>query len=190
MSYSQDLAILENPTFEDLLKLAAKNLPASKRDHPWVGLNHGVKLLDNDDELNQYICAYGKMHKEKIDTAIDAIRNPADYFTKNMTIIDWGCGQGLASVCFMDYLRRLGIVPKVEKNILIEPSKPALIRAKEHMLKFLDDKKILSINKYANDVETDDISVSNGIVIHFFSNILDIPTVDINYLADIIKRHL
>ena len=190
MSYSQDLAILENPTFEDLLKLAAKNLPASKRDHPWVGLNHGVKLLDNDDELNQYICAYGKMHKEKIDTAIDAIRNPADYFTKNMTIIDWGCGQGLASVCFMDYLRRLGIVPKVEKNILIEPSKPALIRAKEHMLKFLDDKKILSINKYANDVETDDISVSNGIVIHFFSNILDIPTVDINYLADIINSSI
>lgn len=190
MSYSQDLAILEKPTFEDLIKLAAKNLPASKRAYPWVGLNHGVKLLDNDDELNQYICAYGKMHKEKIDTALEAIRNPADYFTKNMTIIDWGCGQGLASVCFMDYMRRLGIVPKVEKNILIEPSKPALIRAKEHMLKFLDDKKIISINKYANDIETDDIAVSNGIVIHFFSNILDIPTVDINYLADIINSSI
>lgn len=65
MSYSQDLALLENPTFEDLIKLAIKKLPASKRAYPWVGLSHGVKLLDNDDELNQYICAYGKMHKEK-----------------------------------------------------------------------------------------------------------------------------
>lgn len=100
MSYTQDLAFLNNPTFEDFLRTAANNLPASKRAYPWIGLSHGVKLLENDDELAQYLCAYGKMHKEKIDLALDSIKEPLSVFTRDITIIDWGCGQGLASICF------------------------------------------------------------------------------------------
>ena len=64
MSYSQELSKLENPSFEDFIRIASHNLSASKRAYPWIGLSHGVKLLENDDELAQYLCAYGKMHKE------------------------------------------------------------------------------------------------------------------------------
>ncbi len=190
MSYIQDLSLLVNPTFEDFLRIAAKNLPSSKRAYPWIGLNHGVKLLENEDELAQYLCAYGKMHKEKIDSALDAIKDPVEYFTKDLTIIDWGCGQGLASICFMDYMRVLGIIPKVDKIVLIEPSTLALKRAQEHLSKYCDDNKIVAINKYINDVEKEDIPVVSSLVIHFFSNILDITSVDISYLANLISNRI
>lgn len=188
MSYSQDLATLNNPDFEDFLRIAANNIPSSKRAYPWVGLSHGVKLLENDDELAQYLCAYGKMHKEKIFSALDTIKNPTEFFTKELTIIDWGCGQGLATVCFLDYMRNLGIVPQIKKVILIEPSEPAINRAKEHLCKYVDSQKIVLVNKYINDIQEEDIAQSSDLIIHFFSNILDIGSVDINYLADTIKR--
>ena len=187
MSYTQDLASLNNPTFEDLLRIAANNLPASKRAYPWVGLSHGVKLLENDDELAQYLCAYGKMHKEKIDLALDSIKDPLNVFTKGITIIDWGCGQGLASICFFDYLRVLGIVHKVNKVVLIEPSETALNRAQDHLIKYIDRDKIIPVNKFINDISKNDISEIKGLAIHFFSNILDITNVNIHYLADLIK---
>lgn len=190
MSYSQDLTVLDNPNFEDFLRIAANNLSSSKRAHPWVGLNHGVKLLENDDELAQYLCAYGTMHKEKIVSALDAIKDPVEYFAKDLTIIDWGCGQGLASICFMDYMRTLGITPKVEKIILIEPSRPAVERAQEHLSKYCVGNKTIVVNKYINDVKKEDIIISTSVVVHFFSNILDIPTVDITYLANVIRESI
>ena len=190
MSYTQDLAFLNNPTFEDFLRTAANNLPASKRAYPWIGLSHGVKLLENDDELAQYLCAYGKMHKEKIDLALDSIKEPLSVFTRDITIIDWGCGQGLASICFFDYLRVLGIAHKVNKVVLIEPSEPALNRAQEHLIKYIDGNKIIPVNKFINDVTKDDISEIKGLIIHFFSNILDVPNVNIHYLADLIKDNI
>lgn len=190
MSYSEDLALLDNPTFDEFHRIAANNLSSSKKAHPWIGLNHGIKLLENDDELAQYLCAYGKMHKEKIDSALDAIKDPVEYFTKELTIIDWGCGQGLASICFLDYMRILGIDPKVEKIVLIEPSKPALSRAQDHLLKYCDDNMIIAVNKYINDVKKDDIPVTSGLVIHFLSNILDIASVDITHLANVIKENI
>lgn len=188
MSYSQDLLQLHNPKLEDFIRIAYNNLPNDKRMHPWIGLSHGVKLLGNDNELMQYLCAYGKMHKEKIVSALEAIREPRNSFSKKITIIDWGCGQGLASICFWDYVRELGIIPNVEKVILIEPSTPAINRANEHLCKYISENQILLVNKYINDVTSDEISTNSNLVLHFFSNILDIQSVDIAHIASIVKR--
>lgn len=188
MSYSQDLLQLHNPKLEDLIRIAYNNLPDDKRTHPWIGLSHGVKLLGNENELMQYLCAYGKMHKEKIVSALDAIREPRNSFSRKITIIDWGCGQGLASICFLDYVRELGIVPNIEKVVLIEPSVPAINRANEHLHKYIGEDQILLVNKYINDVTNDEIATNSNLVLHFFSNILDIPSVDIDHIANIVKE--
>ena len=93
-------------------------------------------------------------------------------------------------LCFFDYLRVLGIAHKVNKVVLIEPSEPALNRAQEHLIKYIDGNKIIPVNKFINDVTKDDISEIKGLIIHFFSNILDIPNVNIHYLADLIKDNI
>ena len=190
MSYSQELSKISNPRFEDLLRIASNNISDAKRQYPWIGLSHGVKLLTTEDELAQYLCAYGKIHKEKLNSAFEAIQNPIECFGEELTIIDWGCGQGLASICFFDYVHNLGIAPKINKVILIEPSKIALNRAEEHLCKYIDADKITPINKYINDVGKNDIVELSGVVLHFFSNILDIETVDVKYLSDLIKINI
>ena len=129
MSYSEDLAKLVNISVDEIIKLAKKYVPASKKDCPWAGLDHGVKLLSNDEELAQYLVAYGAMHRDKLNAAFDTIQNPLEYFSKEVIIIDWGCGQGLATMCYYDYMRNMGFEPNVVKIYQIEPSSPAVRRA-------------------------------------------------------------
>ncbi len=188
MSYSDDLANISDISFDRILKIAKANVPNSRRDNPWIGLNHGVKILTNDDEMAQYLDAYGAIHREKLNTAFDTIENPQDYVSRDIVIIDWGCGQGLATMCFYDYMHNFGIEPSVKKVILIEPSTAALNRANEHVEKYTRTASISLVNKYINDVELTDISIPEDcIILHFFSNILDITTVDLDLLSNLIQ---
>lgn len=188
MSYKDELNNLTDISFDKILRLAKDNVPANRKNTPWIGLEHGIKVLDNDGELAQYIAAYGICHREKINAALDTIRNPKEFFLKNLTIIDWGCGQGLATICFYDYMRKLGIEPSVKKIILIEPSAAAIARANEYLAKYTASADISLVNKYINDVEPSDINVpDNSIVLHFLSNILDIQSVNLSKLTGLIK---
>ena len=183
MSYIEDINTLQSVTFDDMVNAAAQNLSSDKRVSPWLGLSHGVKLLETEDELNKYLCAYGEMHKEKINLALESITDPTEFVNKDITIIDWGCGQGLATVCFFDYMHGLGLLPNVKKVILIEPSRVAIERAIFHVSKFIDSSAIMAKNEYANDIDINDIAVRDGLVLNFFSNILDIDSVDLSHLS-------
>lgn len=117
--------------------------------------------------------------KVKLNDFIKEIKN------EEITIIDWGCGQGLATICFFDFLLDNDIAQNIiKKVILIEPSKITLDRAELHVNAYLKDKnKIKLVNKYIDDVIEDDIKTESSHVIHFFSNILDIPNIDLKELA-------
>lgn len=191
MSYSDSLANISDISFDKVLRIAYEFVPLSRKNSPWIDLEHGVKLLSNDDELAQYIAAYGAMHREKFNAALDTIENPTEYFSKNITIIDWGCGQGLATMCFYDYMRNFGIEPTVHQIILVEPSTAAINRANMHLTKYTESASISLINKYIDDVTPADINTSDsGLVLHFFSNILDIPSVNLNGLASLIQENI
>lgn len=192
MSYIEELYRIEKPSFEKIINLAVRRLPDNLRRTPWVGLNHGIDLLDTEDKLNQYLCAYGMMHKEKIITALSSINNPLEEFSKDITIIDWGCGQGLATACFFDYLSNLGISPNIGKVILVEPSGIAIERAQLHTHLYLaDNSKIQCVNKYINDVTEQDIEhTPTTLTLHFFSNILDIDSVNLMTLANLVSDNL
>ncbi len=186
MAYVDDLNTITEVTFDKILGLASRYLPDGNRNAPWVGLNHGTKLLQNENELCQYLCAYGNMHRNKINTAIDTITD-AEALSKDLTIIDWGCGQGLASMCLIDYLRKEGLHVEVSKIVLVEPSKCALNRAVAHLSKYVAASKVVALNQYIDDVDVEQISIDKGNVVHLFSNILDIPTVNLKTLHDKIE---
>ena len=90
---------------EEIITTAIENLPAHKKLKPWSFVNHGVGLLQNDDELNCYLAAYGKMHEEKIHSALETITNIKEIVKNDYQIIDWGCGQGLGTIAFSDFLK-------------------------------------------------------------------------------------
>lgn len=49
-------------------------------------------------------------------------------------LVDWGCGQGVATLCFLESLEERGYIDRVQKITLIEPSIPAIERAKNNIL--------------------------------------------------------
>ena len=187
MEYKKQIGSLKEPTFQQIVGIARKNLPPEIR----VDINHGVNLLKTEDELNYYLSYYGEMHEAKIKTALSSISGPEKLFDKDFAIIDWGCGQGLATICLFDFLKEKNIPNKVKEVILIEPSKMALSRAELHTSIFLKDKnKVRIVNKFLDDVEKSDFKNSSSFTIHFFSNILDILTIDLEKLAKLIGENI
>ncbi len=179
-------------TLDDIIQVSRKNVPLKYREKPWscLGLNHGTAVLSNEEQLCCYIASYGEMHKGKIDKALE--RFPWAELDSNYEIIDWGCGQGIASVHFSTKLREHNLTSKLRKVTLIEPSEAALERATLNVNKALDESiEVESKQLYLPAVsETDNcidnIHIEESICIHLFSNILDIKEIDLKKLANII----
>lgn len=192
--YANSIQSLQNPTFQQIRKIsndALSHFSKSERDIFWKNLNQGVDLLDSHELMCQYIFSYGNMHEAKIQKALSSISNPKKVFNTDIAIIDWGCGQGLATVCFFDFLKSQGIPNNTKKIILIEPSEQALERAKLHTNVYIkDETKIQLVNKYLDEVERTDIETNQSITIHFFSNILDVPQIDLKKLAQLVGENV
>lgn len=189
VDYESQIENLENPVFNDFIRIAYSTLSVEKRHCPWKGLNHGVDLLRTDELLSQYLWSYGKMHEKKVRIALNALPASFRYYVQNVTIVDWGCGQGLASCCCLDYFRENGInFENVKKIILIEPSCKALGRAKIHLRSYLkSDKNLLCVNKFIDDLKAEDLPMEQGVTLHFFSNILDITSINLESLSSLVN---
>ena len=131
------------------------------------------------------------MHQGKINEVLDEIKIN-DFANTDLQIIDWGCGQGLATICLFDFFNKHNLsLDLVKKVVLIEPSEVARDRAKTHVNAYLrDEDKIVVIGKYIDDVKVDDIVSDEPVTLHLFSNILDIPSIDLLRLANCIKTNL
>ncbi|MGQ1787991.1 DEAD/DEAH box helicase [Saccharicrinis sp. GN24d3] len=178
---------LKDPTFQQIRQIAAdsiSHLPKPERDELWRQLNHGVDLLDSHELMCQYLFSYGNMHEGKIHDALNGLAD--DVFFGNIEIVDWGCGQGMATLAFFDFVSANNKKTKVNKVTLIEPSEKALERAALHVNSYVNDfNKIRAINKYLDEVDHEDIqSDGNHPVIHLFSNILDIKQIDLKLLSE------
>ncbi len=193
MIYIEQLYNIQNPSFNSIIELNASLVPLQYRSRPWQypGLNHGTAVLTTEEQCNAYIAAYGNMHQGKINEVLDEIKIN-DFANTDLQIIDWGCGQGLATICLFDFFNKHNLsLDLVKKVVLIEPSEVARDRAKTHVNAYLrDEDKIVVIGKYIDDVKVDDIVSDEPVTLHLFSNILDIPSIDLLRLANCIKTNL
>lgn len=172
-------------------------LPENLRQRPWSVLNHGYDVLDTDEKLNAYIASYGEMHIEKCRRAMQgfpfneiAIREHQDRITdvKPLEIFDWGCGQGLGSLTFLQLLHERGLLHAVRRVHLIEPSRHALKRADGWVRQSIKpNTEICVYNRLIPSNGADkwtDIECKTPIAIHICSNILDVKSVGIKWLAE------
>jgi 16S rRNA G1207 methylase RsmC len=74
------------------------------------------------------MAAYGDMHRGKLNRIMADF--PIRMIDSDVEIIDWGCGQGIATVSLVAALRDANLDGKIKKVTLIEPSATALSRAK------------------------------------------------------------
>ena len=177
----------------DAIRIAKSLVPAGLRNNPWAILDHGCKILSTEDELNCYMAAYGEMHRAKAFYALSAM--PFDELNKSVEIVDYGCGQGLASMCFIEKMREGKCLPRLRKITLIEPSGAALQRAKNNLRQALRDARdceIVALEQFlpsatALDDEVKSLDVKCNIVVHLFSNVLDIATIDLKRTASLVS---
>lgn len=160
-------------------------------------LNRGVYQLETHELLGQYIFSYGKMHQGKLRQAFQSIFKN-DHLQLNgqeIEIIDYGCGQGLGVICFLDYIKfHTNRNCKISKVKLIEPSELALKRAALNtryvLHSFVDQlQNVYAIQKELDCISQSDLATQpNSIKIHIFSNIIDIECFDILNLTNKIKE--
>ena len=109
-----------------------------------------------------------------------------DSCDKDVEIIDYGCGQGLASFLFLEEFYS-DFKKGISKIKLIEPSSLALKRARIISQRYSPN--IVHINKKLDDLETKDLETDQSLwKIHLFSNILDVNNFDVDKLFNKIKK--
>ncbi len=173
--YVQILEEIYNPTFNKIRKVSIRHINnLCNSNEIFDQLDRGTKILDAEDELYQYMVSYGKMHKSKLYETFNSVIYKLD--NQSINIIDWGCGQALATMLLVDYIKEEKFDIAISNIILIEPSLLALGRGLLHVDILRNNNiNIKAINKDIDSIKTNDLIINNSnITLHLFSNILDI----------------
>ena len=170
-----------NFSFLGMRKTAIALLPQdrTKRNKLYQDLERGKGILDDNDHLNMYLYSFGKMHKAKLDVAFNSLSNISDIFSEEVEIYDWGCGQGTASACLLDFLKSKRITPNIKQFCMVEPSSEAVKRATQVIECFNSNYTINSITKDFDHLTPEDFKTSDVKKVHLFSNILDVEDFDL-----------
>jgi hypothetical protein len=192
-TYAYKLKYLENPTFDKVRYFAKKfidDLPKELIDELYSQLEHGVIQIDSEPQMLVYLYSFGNMHQAKLNKAFENI--PEILFDQpEIHIIDYGCGQAIGTMCYVDFIRQKGISQNVKQVTLIEPSEICLKRAALHVSKFCPDAEIVTMNKTFDDLNAADIVCDEEIpTLHILSNVLDLLDFDLERFAELISNNL
>ena len=188
MAYAEE--IRQCNSIDDIIDYCHNALPSEYQGRPWTHqeLSHGMNLLASDVALNCYMSAYGDMHVTKCRAAM--MNFPFNDFHGSIEIVDWGCGQGIGSATIIEVLKQRNLLQWLRKVTLIEPSPYAIERAKinvctlTHNSVEIDDKNLfLPLDDVIEEKTLNNIGYRYNNVIHVFSNILDVTTIDLGAVA-------
>lgn len=188
--YSYLIEHMESPSFKKVRDLACdfvRKLPQELCDELHNSLNKGVDLLDSEALLQMYFYSFGDMHAAKLNYAFEHLQQYVKE-AKKVELIDYGCGQGMASICYHDFIINVNPSQEISRVTLIEPSQMALSRASLLCSNFYPNAEIVTISKSFDDLKENDIELSSSTpTIHLFSNILDVESYNIEKLAQLLK---
>ena len=179
-------------TIDQVIVNSRRRISDTRRWNFYREMNHGWKILQSQEELEAYMSLYGEMHKFKCRAGIQNF--PYEKLGYGIQLVDWGCGQGVATLCFLESLEERGYIDRVQKITLIEPSIPALERARNNILQAITglNIEVEAINSKLpsdkdNFIGLNLITLSKSTTVHFFSNILDITEVSLKKTARIVE---
>ncbi len=166
-------------TFDDVKGKATervKEMSESMTKKLKAALEHGLADLTSDDEMDMYLSLYGTIHKEKLQLAFNKIPYKKILSEDKISVIDYGCGQGIASMVLCDFLQSIVGHPYMISDFhLIEPSKVCIKRAIGFLHDFNPDATIVYFNNPCEDIMEMAIRPKSDVVIHLFSNVIDMP---------------
>lgn len=201
MAYINDIQRIDNLTIADIIRVsyqyvpnAYKLRPYAYRDNEGRTLGRGTAILETEEQCCAYMAAYGNMHYKKLSRALEDGEFPYRALYNGVEIYDWGCGQGIGTVAVIEKLRQYGLLSKLKKVTLEEPSYIARQRAVLHVTQALGDSEVeiedipyyLPSDSGDNSNSITKIDVEEPCAIHIFSNILDIEAVSLKGVSKLI----
>jgi len=162
--YAKHILSIENPNFEKIRRYC-NNL---------VNENQAGKM-------QELLAQNGKMYKALIYDALEQFLVQLNGET--ITLIDWGCDQGIASMLVRDYIREKQLDIKVSQVILIDSNKAKLSRAMTQVEAVAQDEiKIIALKSDDNKL-LDTIKIyKNDIALNLFANDkMPVDFLDIDY---------
>ncbi|MDX1718729.1 MAG: hypothetical protein R3353_01085 [Salegentibacter mishustinae] len=173
-------------SFATIRNVSSKSYRSIKQDSIFNSLGRGVEVLTSEEQLLAYMYGYGKMHFAKINEGFKKL--PKDILDQSLDIIDWGCGQALASHSFLDYYSSDTPSQNIMSFHLIEPSEIALRRGALHLKSFDNKLNLITINKDLDSLKRANFRIKEErIKLHLFSNILDIDAFSLTNLISLVK---
>ncbi|MDY5954774.1 MAG: helicase-related protein, partial [Kiritimatiellia bacterium] len=195
-----------HPFFPEAVDAAAEVLLPEQRAAPWRHLQHGTAVYQNEYCLNAYLVAYGEIHERKLRLGLDGLGEQSQYqeFCKDtqpgIAIVDWGCGQGLATMVCLDWLWEMGGRTRLPS----QPPRPGRVRcirlleksdkARERAEFLIHERVKSSVDCQAFPWDGDQqVAVENlriptdCCVLHLLSNILDVEGVNVGKIASVIQ---
>ena len=140
-----------------------------------------TKALTSEQEAIFYIVAYGWQHHQSMQNLLSETLDFTSNAQENIRVVDYGCGQGVATLALMDHLAKKGVAQQSSLEIhLIEPSKVSLDIAKlliERLAKVYGIQ--VSIHCQQRTLDNALIPLNSECVetFHLLSNVIDIETV-------------
>lgn len=173
--------------FSDVIDVAASAVPAAMRRSSFRRAGRGVEILESDERLNDYLVAYGEMHVAKLMHFLPSLPFAG---MSELALVDWGCGQGLAASVVLEYLREKFPDVSVVCARLVEISEAARNRAFEIVSRYENAHDVRAFAWNLPSLLQGGLVLPHGVpVLHLFSNILDVGSVDGEALSSLITQN-
>lgn len=188
MSYEHEIQRINPLTLRGIAENCRSRLPNEYKNRPWVLAypnRNFTAVFTEDVQADAYSAAYTHMHIGKLRMVFDKARaNGA--FASDISVVDWGCGQGLATLALKEYLAECKLTQcRIREVVLIEPSPVSLPRAEINVRYAVPTAASRAVGKMLNDVGANDVRASGRYkVIHLFSNILDVDGISLKKISE------
>jgi SAM-dependent methyltransferase len=153
--------------------------------------NRATNALISEKEAIFYIVAYGWQHHQSMQHLLAETIDVTSDIPEHLRVVDYGCGQGVATLAFMDHLAQKGVAQQSALEVhLIEPSKVSLDIAKR-LIERLAEVYGMQVSVHCQQCTLDDavlrLDSECRETFHLLSNVVDIETVQ-NTLPNLAKQ--
>ncbi len=178
-------------TFEQIIQHAhaqVGSMSESKIEALTKQLENGKGILTSEEQMILYLHKYGTIHQAKLMQAFEHIPHKL-WIEGAISLVDYGCGQGIAEMVLSDFLLSQNIDNDAIKDItLIEPSRSCLIKCIKYLDGFYYNAEIKPLLIDASHLNQDHIKPKSNYVLHIFSNVLDLEEFDFKPIIEILKN--
>lgn len=174
-----------------------------------LGKRDSISLADLEDIANSLLIPFGELpdnislpseltllrdvslnindRKQSIAKIANKLNSNNQLNCEEITIVDYGCGQGLASLCFLDWLSENNLIDIVKQVNLVDKDKVSLKRALLHYAILFPN---IDVVAYEQDFLSEDFAVecNSVLTINLFSHVLGCEFKLVDHLRKLILK--